>query len=268
MKKITFKKLQQKNFDTYQISNIPLIGKCKKCKIKYQYSNVKKFLRNRRNKTEIKHLWNTCQKCWLIINTSESPDWIKKNSNAQKIAQNKPETLQKNRDGVRKSWTKKRRKSASDILKNKWKNDAIFRNKALLNLNSDIDRVKIGFGNGGLKGEYKGIKYDSGLELSFILWCEQNNIPIKRYDLSPVSYKDENEIERNYYPDFVINNGEIIEIKGHGLWYSKNYERNILKRDAAKRVFPNFQIIFDYHKTVKTYYKTARKIHNETYKKN
>lgn len=268
MTKITFKQLEARQFDTSQICNIPLTGKCKKCQQKYRYSNVKKFLRNRTNKKQLKYVWNTCQKCWLIINTAESPEWIKKNSDTQKIAQNKPEALEKNRDGVRKSWTKERRKSASEILKNKWKNDPNFRNKALLNLNSDIDRVKIGFGCGGLKGKYKGIKYDSALELSFILWCEHHKIDIKRYDLSPIAYGDENGIKRKYYPDFIVNQDEIVEIKGHGLWYGKNCKRNVLKADTAKKLFLNFRIIFDYDKIVKTFYKTARNLHNETYKKN
>lgn len=262
---ITFEDLKNQDYNTKLISNKKLCGTCKKCKQNFIYSQVKKFLRNRLNKPEKINLWETCQKCWLKINTCEDENWIKKNSNAQKIVQNTPEQLQKNRDGVRKSWDGERRKKASNLLKEKWKNDEAFARKSLSNLNKN--NVKIGFGNGGLKGFYNNIHYDSALELSFIIWCLNEKIKIKRYDRDGIVYTDENGVKRNYYPDFIINNNDIIEIKGSGLWYRKNYKRNILKSDAAKAKFDSYIVIFDKDEVVKKYYKTARNIHNETYKK-
>jgi hypothetical protein len=223
-------------------------------------------MKNRKDKLDKKSLWQTCQKCWLLTNTIEDPNWIKKNSEAQKISQNKPEQIQKNREGVRKSWNNERRIKASNLLKEKWKNDDAFATNALKNLNCH-NNVKIGFGTGGLKGYYNQIYYDSALELSFILWCEYNNINIQRYSEEPIEYMDENKNIRKYYPDFIININDIVEIKGSGLWYRKNYQRNILKIEAAKKTFNSFIIIFDNDESVKKYYKTARKIHNETYKK-
>lgn len=262
---ITFKELAEKNYNTKFISNYKLCGVCVKCGGKFTYSNVKKFMRNRKNKEDKKNLWESCSKCWFIINTKEDNNWIIKNSQAQKIAQNIPEQLQKNKNGVRKSWNNERRRKASNILKEKWKNDEAFSKKALLNLNKN--NVKIGFGQGGLKGVYKNIYYDSGLELSFIIWCLKENIKIKRYDKGPIDYIDENNINRKYYPDFIINENDIVEIKGSGLWYRKNYKRNILKSDAAKAKFDSYIVIFDKDEVVKKYYNTARNIHNETYKK-
>jgi hypothetical protein len=223
-------------------------------------------MKNRKNKLDKKFLWETCQKCWLIINTIEDPNWIKKNSESQIISQNKPEQIKRNRDGVRKSWDANRRNKASNLLKKKWKNDEAFAKNALKNLNC-YNNAKIGFGTGGLKGYYNQIYYDSALELSFILWCEKNNINIQRYSKEPIEYIDENGDIRKYYPDFIINTNEIVEIKGSGLWYRKNYQRNILKIEAAKKKFDSFIIIFDNEESVKKYYKTARKIHNETYNK-
>lgn len=266
MAMITFKELEEKKYNTKSISNYRLCGECVKCGNKFTYSSVKKFMRNRKNKEDKKNLWESCSKCWLIINTKEDNNWIIKNSQAQKIAQNKPEQLQKNRDGVRKSWNSKRRKNASKLMKKKWKNDEAFAKKAILNF-KNINNVKIGFGSGGLKGKYNNIYYDSALEFSFILWCKEKNISIKRYDLDPVKYIDENNVERSYYPDFIINKNEVVEIKGSGLWYRKNYIRNIKKIEAAKKFFDAYIIILDKDESVKTYYKTARKIHNETYKK-
>jgi hypothetical protein len=261
-----YEELEQRQFNTKLISNKTIIGHCIKCDMKFKYSSVKKFMRNRQNKLDKKHLWQTCAKCWLSINTREDENWIKKNSEAQKISQNKPKQLRKNRDAVRKSWDVKRRELASISLKEKWKNDEAFAKKSLQNL-KNINNVKIGFGNGGLKGRYNNIYYDSALELSFILWCEYKKITLKRYDYDPIEYYDENGSPRKYYPDFIINTNDIVEIKGGGLWYRKNYERNILKSQAARIFFDSYIVIFDVDDCVRTFYKTARNIHNETYKK-
>lgn len=264
---ITFKELEIRKYNTKLISNEKICGNCAKCKKGFTYSAVKRFLKTRLQKEDKKHLWQTCSKCWLRINTSEDKGWVKNNSNAQKIAQNKPEQLKKNKDGVRKSWNEERRKRASEIFKSKWANDEAFAKKAISNLINNSDNVKIGFGKGGLKGVYKNIYYDSGLELSFIIWCLKENIKIKRYDKNPIDYIDENGVSRKYYPDFIINENDVVEIKGSGLWYRKNYQRNILKIEAAKNKFDNYIVLFDKDKSLKTYYKTARKIHSETYGK-
>lgn len=266
---VTYNELENSNFYIRGLSNKPITGKCVKCGVLFEYSTIKRFLRNRKNKTEKKQLWQSCQKCWLAINTSEDENWIKKQSESQKIAQNRPGQKIKNAKGVSKSWTDKRKKEASEYLRNRWQEDKAFRKKAMLNLNADINQVKIGFGKSGLKGEYNNIKYDSALELSFIMWCNNKNIPIKRYDLEPVDYIDENDVARKYYPDFIINNNEIVEIKGNGSWYNKHFERNIRKILAARERFDSFYIIFEKDEAVKKYYNIARKRHNETYiKKN
>ena len=49
--------------------------------------------------------------------------------------------------------------------------------------------------------------------------------------------------------------------------YRKNYARNILKIEAARQQFDSYIVIFDNDDAVKIFYKTARNIHNETYKK-
>ena len=112
-----YTELEKKQFNTKLISNLPLSGCCTRCNKKFEYSCVKKFMRNRKDKLDKKSSWETCQKCWLVINTIDDPNWIKKNSEAQKISQNKPEQIKRNREGVRKSWSKDRRSKASDSLK-------------------------------------------------------------------------------------------------------------------------------------------------------
>lgn len=61
-------------------------------------------------------------------------------------------------------------------------------------------------------GNYNGIHCDSSWELAYLVWCLEHNIPIKRCE--EVRYYKLNKNLRKYYPDFVINNNEIIEIKG------------------------------------------------------
>lgn len=268
-KEITYEKFESNDFCTKGISNHKLIGSCDKCNCKFEYSAVKKFMRNRKNKEDKKHLWNTCQKCWLKINTSEDEKWIEKNSQAQLIAQNKPEQKIKNALAVSKSWTKERKEKMSDWVKDRWKNDEKFAKQALKNISwtdgKDIDLfnrvMKMSAGSGGLKGDYKEINYDSALELSYILWCFDNNIPIKRYDLPPIEYIAEDGVKRKYFPDFIINSNTIVEIKGKGLFYSKNYERNLKKIKALKEQKLKYVILFSDDDVLKLNYKKARRLH-------
>lgn len=274
-KTITFEELLKRNFNTTGISNYELTcDKCLKCHKSFKYRQVKKFMRNRINKD--KDVWQTCPKCFLKLNTSENLIWIEKNRAAQLIAQNTDAQKRKNAIGVSKSWTKERRIKASIFTKNKWKNDIEFRKKALNNIswNKNIETynehykkmLKKSIGSGGLKGVYNDIYYDSALELSFIMWCNQNLILIKRFDLEPILYKDENGISRLYYPDFIINNDTIIEIKGLGLYYFHNYNRNILKIEAAKKHKLNYQVILSNDKILKQNYNIARRWHHQNKK--
>jgi|LakMenEpi03Aug12_release.lakeMendotaPanAssembly.Ray.scaffolds.fasta_scaffold111579_2 hypothetical protein len=263
------------NYNSNGISNFKLInGICTKCNSDFSYSTIYKFIRNRINKINKKHLWDTCQKCWHLINTVEDQYWMENNSKIQSKIQSSEEQKRKNSIGVSKSWTHDRRKKTSEWLKERWKNDDKFRKKALNNLQwtqiNDNRRDKIlkgSLGKGGLKGIYNDIYYDSALELSYILYCIDNQIEIIRYNIQPIHYLDENKKDRVYIPDFIINNDTIIEIKGYGIYYQKNYERSILKIESLKSWSSKngfkYQIIFNTEDILKKNYKKARKIHHE-----
>ena len=269
-KSISFKEFREKKFNIDKISNYKLNGKCLKCGKYFEYSAVKKFVRNRQD-TKKESLWETCQNCWHKINTSENLVWIKKNREAQIIAQNKPEQKEKNRKAVSKSWTSQRKAKASDLLKTRWLNDTDFAIKAQKNLSwtngKDIDlfnkNMKKSLGSGGLRGVYKNLYYDSALELSFIMWCEDNNFIVKRFDLDPIEYLDENGKQRKYIPDFILNNNTIVEIKGLGIYFKINYTRNLLKIQAAKKHMLDYCVILSNEKVLTKNYKKARKWHNE-----
>ena len=268
MNQISDKELINIGYNTKGISNYRFKGYCQKCHTHYEYSSVKKFVALRKNLEYDK--WMLCQSCFHHSRTGENIEWIEKNRLAQLIAQNKPSQKQKNAIGVSKAWTPERKKIASENLKYRWINDEAFKNKALYNLQCDRKRAFInGIATGGLRGIYNQIFYDSALELSFILWCEYQKIDIIRYNKEPIVYTDENDISRKYFPDFIINETTIIEIKGKGLWYRRNFERNTLKMIAAeKQLGTKYCIYYDWDEQTKLFYKKARKTHHENKKKN
>ena len=77
-------------------------------------------------------------------------------------------------------------------------------------------------------GYYKGIRCDSTYELAYVVYCLDNSIPIKRCKESFV-YLYEGKQHR-YHPDFIINENEIVEIKGY---VSDKRQREIIKLKAA-----------------------------------
>lgn len=274
MKTITLQELKQREYNQSKISNYKLVEcNCVQCGEQFEYSQVKKFLRSRISKPNKKSLWDSCQNCWLKSQTINDPSWIKKNSDAQLISQNKPEQKIRNAIGVSKSWTSERRNKASILLKARWIDDEDFKNSALKNLswtqttdeyNKTI--IKQSLGSGGLKGIHNNIYYDSLCELSYILYCEENNIPLRRYNLNPIEYVDENNQTRKYFPDFIINSDTVVEIKGLGLYYRKNYLRNIQKINHLKQLSIKNQVIFSSDDCIKRKYKLARRIHYENKK--
>lgn len=62
-------------------------------------------------------------------------------------------------------------------------------------------------------GVYKGINCDSSWELAFVVYCLEHNISIKNCKETR-TYTINGKTKR-YFPDFVINENEIIEIKGY-----------------------------------------------------
>jgi hypothetical protein len=276
MKTIEYADFKKNDYDIKGISNYKLInGTCHNCKNIFEYSRVKVFIRNRKNLP--KDIWDYCQKCFFLKKTSLNEVWIEKNRQSQLIAQNKPEQKIKNANAVSKSWTQDRKNQNSLYLKERWKDD-VFAKKALKNLewtqsgniiNSPVFRKSVCVG--GHKGQYKEFPYDSSLELSFILYCLENNIKIQRCNFG-INYIDENKKNRMYYPDFIIKDNIIVEIKGYGLYYNKFYERNICKIQALKDFCTHndytYSIFFQDHEFVKSNYKKARKLHNENKKEN
>lgn len=90
------------------------------------------------------------------------------------------------------------------------------------------------------KGNFNGIHCDSSWELAYLVYCIEHNIPIKRCN-EKREYTLNGKIH-NYYPDFIINNNQIIEIKGYYDTIAKEKEKQnpdiiVLQKNKLKNVF-------------------------------
>jgi len=111
------------------------------------------------------------------------------------------------------------------------------------------------------KGYYKGVYCDSTWELAYVIYNIDHNIPIKRCE--KVYEYTYNNKARKYHPDFELEDGTIVEIKGYeydeSLQYKiasvKDVDVKVLRRD-------DLQYIFDY--VVETYGKDFRKMYDNT----
>lgn len=93
-------------------------------------------------------------------------------------------------------------------------------------------------------GWYKGYYCDSSWELAFVVYCLDNNIPIKR-NTERFEYIVEDKTHY-FIPDFIINDNEYIEIKG---LQDKHWE-------YKQKSFPN--IIFLFRNEIKKYLDYAK----------
>ena len=218
-------------------------GKCIKCKNNFKMSFNGLVSR--------KHfpLKELCQKCYL--NFTLSSDVVREiNSKAQLIAQNKPETQEKQRliqiqirkdnpsiitrmsKKISKFWKSKdgeqRKKSVRLKLQNLWSTKEYQNLQALKNK------------NGYLSGHLNGIFFQSSYELSFINYCIDNKISIIRSNIN-FKYKNENKIMKLCIPDFIINENTIVEIKPFKLI---NHKINKNKIKAIKKYCKNNNLNF------------------------
>ena len=96
------------------------------------------------------------------------------------------------------------------------------------------------------KGSYKGIRCDSSWELAYVVWCVEHNIPIRRCN-DRLKYVFNNE-EHIYCPDFVVNESQIVEVKGSAK-YSKQWQ-------TKYEQYPDVKVL--YEKDIQPYIKYCR----------
>jgi hypothetical protein len=220
------------------ISNFQLQCLCENCGLNFIIKQIKSF--RRRDCVELRQL---CNSCYLNFRCYSNPEWLKKNSEAQIVSQNKPEQKIKNALGVSRSWSKERRNLEAERMRHRWKNATEDQKQKMLKCLDWKSESKDGFHQkmkktawrGGSDGIFNGIKYESILELSFLIECFERGINVKRYNLGGIKYLDPNGKERLYFPDFIIFNKVVVEIKGH-IW-GEDYGHQIFSKkiEAAKK---------------------------------
>lgn len=209
-----------------------------------------------------------CPKC-ILKQTTNTVEWKKTNSDAQKIAQNKPERIQQNKECSiklnqnpdfikRKSISLKKALNTQEhkeikrkISLQKW-SDPTYAKKVIENSKNNYKT-----------GIYNGLYYQSGYELAFLLKFKDKINDIKRANFY-IQYVDKKNIIRHYYPDFIIDKDKLlIEVKGYGPWVDLSL-LNLKNKSAKKWCKENgykFRLITD--KDLGVFIKQAKIIHNE-----
>lgn len=120
------------------------------------------------------------------------------------------------------------------VIKDVWVKD-LLNNKSLQCREcsqKDFFNLDINSKRNGLKFKYKDVRFDSLLELSYILLeIENNDLSWQRASEITISYVDTKNKKRKYRPDFIINGNILVEIKPKTLQNDPNV---ILKSNAAK----------------------------------
>lgn len=103
------------------------------------------------------------------------------------------------------------------------------------------------------------------MELAVILHCESLGLKIANYNLAPIKYFNSKSSKiQNYYPDFIIEDFLIIEVKWIGFVYEKKKEEIRAKRKALEEFCissPNFESLFVTNNMIKKkHLQLARKI--------
>ena len=119
-----------------------------------------------------------------------------------------------------------------------------------------------------MRGQYKDFKYESGLELAAMLQCESLGFHVKHYDLDPIEYWDPiKKKNRKYYPDLIINDFLIVEIKWIGFFYKIKKETIESKRKALEYFCcgsKKYVCLFATNKMIdKKFLKKAREYHEK-----
>jgi len=108
-------------------------------------------------------------------------------------------------------------------------------------------------------GTFNNIVWQGSWELQFLIECYDRNITVKRYDWEPLEYIGSSNKIRHYFPDYIINDTYVIEIKNPMLLKESNVKRKI---EIAEKTFKsNYVVIsagFENKTTRKRWYKVMQ----------
>lgn len=214
-----------------EAKSIPLFCS-RKCQGKYSASKMKTHICSFNKHTKAAYNNWKCIYCGKIFRTrKEKQTHYKKDHNGiTKGAWNKGLTKETN-SSLKNASNKLKENFQNNLQKYGWKINPKSTEKARLKQIENYKKNPKQINPRGKAGWYKGIWCDSSWELAYVLWCENNNILLKRCTNSlPYCYKG----KLHYYtPDFEIN-GEIIEIKG----YCSDKDKEKIKQ------YPNIKVLY------------------------
>lgn len=103
----------------------------------------------------------------------------------------------------------------------------------------------------GHKGKYRGYYCDSTYELVYVIYNLDHNI---KFDRCPISYTYTiNGIEHQYHPDFILEDGSLIEIKGYHTSTVDVKLASVTDRKIRVLYEKDLQYAFDYVKNTYNY---------------
>jgi len=187
-----------------------------------------------------------CNKCICKV-SGGTLERVKINSEAQQIAQNRPEVIQKQKIAqkiamerdpsliIRRGKGRPKRKTQKTIAYHK-KQTLLHRQRIL----TDPEYARKFDPKGFVSGTINGIQFQSSLELSFLLYCISENILVKRCKLA-IHYKNIKGENLIYRPDFQIGD-LIVEIKG---WIKEDVTNKIIyAKRYCKKNFLKYSILY------------------------
>lgn len=221
--------------------------------------------------------WRLCAEHYLR-RVMKTPEHRQRNSEAQLIAQNRPDVKMKQavsqkrrhaRPGMKEKYSENAlrlwqsaayRESVSRGLRETWKTSPHLQDAC----------STVGAYRSQYQGYYRGIRYQSLAELSFVLWAEEAGHKIERFKLEPIQWLDEMGISHSYYPDFVMNDTIIIEVKASRSLYGIDPKRSDVERKfdalvtACKETEMSARIVYvseDLPGQKKSLYRHAKHVH-------
>ena len=231
-KKISNKKKIQTCLDKYGVEHPMKLDKCKEkcrqtCMEKYGVDNVSKsnIIKDKINNTNIEK--------YRVIRPIQNKD-IREKTN---------KTCQEKYGGNSSFSSKEIYKKCQQTFIRKYGDIVPIRTK-------DYEKFRL--------YSYNGISFDSSYELVFYKYCIDHNIPIEYEPHDAIiHYKDKNNIDRIYHPDFRVkiksNDNLLIEISSEYTW---NYK----KSEEKKTIIRNNNILVLLDKDLKKCFEYCKKI--------
>ncbi len=110
-------------------------------------------------------------------------------------------------------------------------------------------------------GYFDEIYWQGTWELKYIIDRIENNLHIKRYNLEPLYYEDDEKKPHHYFPDYIIDEEYIVEIKGN-----EGRENTINKKNAGIKAFGDKYIYINNIETgtsAKLFLRTMKEKYND-----